>query len=314
MIRPVRFASNAETASSNAFQQNGMDAGVAQLLAQREFDAYVQALRAAGVNVIVVEDTPHPHTPDSLFPNNWVSFHADGSVLLYPMEAPNRRMERRVAVLAEIEKQFAIRDIVDLGHFERQGRFLEGTGSMVLDHEQKLAYACHSSRTQPEAMEAFERRTGYKALWFHARDRRGKAIYHTNVMMCIGKTLAVVCLESIANAEEREAVGASLRNSGREVIDISHAQMEAFAGNMLELQSRHGHPVFVMSCRARNALHPEQWKRISSYAEPVLAPIETIEQLGGGSARCMIAEIFLPPVAAQNEPVAEAVHAVTAKR
>jgi hypothetical protein len=306
MIRPVKFISNPETASSNAFQNSDLDPDLAQNAAQQEFDAYVLALRNAGVGVVVVDDTPQPHTPDSIFPNNWVSFHADGRVLLYPMEAPNRRMERRVAVLAEIEKQFRIREIVDMGRSEAEGKFLEGTGSMVLDHAQRIAYVCHSSRSHPDAMKAFEEHTGYRALWIHATDCHGKAIYHTNVMMCVGKTLAVVCMESIADPHERKILTEMLHSTGKQIIEITYSQMESFAGNMLELRSRHGSPVFAMSRRAWASLTTGQQDRIADYAEPVLAPIETIERLGGGSARCMIAEIFLPRLSPTNSPIAGA--------
>lgn len=294
MIRPARFASNPETAASNAFQLDDIPPDAAQAAAQREFDTYVQALRHAGVSIVAVEDSPEPHTPDSIFPNNWVSFHRDGRVLLYPMEAPNRRLERRAAVLDEIARQFAVRETVDLGRFEAEGKFLEGTGSMVLDHDNRLAYVCHSSRSHPDAMKAFEAQTGYRAVWFHAVDRCGKPIYHTNVMMCVGRTIAVVCMASIADAAERDMLRKSLHAAGKQILDISLAQMEAFAGNMLELRSADGSPVFVMSRRAWASLDPGQRQRIAAYAKPVQAPIDTIERLGGGSARCMVAEIFLP--------------------
>jgi len=298
MIRPVGFVSNPQTAASNAFQTNELDPDTAQASAQKEFDAYAQALRDAGVGVVVVEDSPNPHTPDSIFPNNWVSFHRDGRVLLYPMEAPNRRLERRAAVLAEIGKYFAIREIVDLGRFEADGRFLEGTGSMVLDHDNKTAYVCHSSRSHPDVMKAFEDHSGYRAVWFHATDRHGKPIYHTNVMMCVGRTIAVVCMAAIADAGERDTLRRSLHAAGKQILDIGLAQMENFAGNMLELRSMHGNPVFAMSRRAWACLMDTQRQQLAAYAEPVLAPIDTIERLGGGSARCMIAEIFLPKRAA----------------
>ena len=294
MIRPVSFASNQETAASNAFQRSDFAPTVAQAAAQQEFDAYVGMLRKAGVGVVVVEDSPQPHTPDSIFPNNWVSFGADGRVFLFPMEARNRRLERRAAILAEMGKQFHIREVVDLSGFEAQNQFLEGTGSMVLDHENRLAYVCHASRSHPVAMQAFEEQAGYRAVWFHAVDRHGTPVYHTNVMMCVGSTLAVVCLEAVRDAGERNALCASLHASGKQIIDISVAQMENFAGNMIELRSQRGHPVFAMSQRAWNALTPAQRRTIAGHAEPILAPIDTIERLGGGSARCMVAEIFLP--------------------
>ncbi|WP_317203099.1 citrulline utilization hydrolase CtlX [Janthinobacterium sp.] len=294
MIRPAHFLSNPQTAASNAFQRGGVDDAAAQRAALSEFDAYVALLRGAGVGVVVVEDTPLPHTPDSIFPNNWVSFQGDGSALLYPMEAPNRRQERRLAVLAAVEREFRIGRVADLAHFEADARFLEGTGSMVLDHDARIAYVCHSTRSHPEAMAAFVAQTGYQPLWFHARDRAGVAIYHTNVMMCIGSTLALVCLEAIGDGEERARVVAALGAAGKEVLAISFAQMEDFAGNMLELRGAGGRPVFAMSRRAWAALDDHQRGRISACATPVLAPIETIERLGGGGARCMLAEIFLP--------------------
>jgi hypothetical protein len=300
MIRPARFASNPETAASNAFQVNDIAPDAAQASARKEFDTYVQALRDAGVGVLVVEDSPEPHTPDSIFPNNWISFHQDGRVLLYPMEAPNRRLERqaRTAVLEEIGKQFAIREIVDLGRFETEGKFLEGTGSMVLDHDNRLAYVCHSSRSHPDVMKALEAHSGYRAVWFRAADRRGKPIYHTNVMMSVGRTIAVVCLEAIADSAERARLREFLHSTGKQILDISLAQVESFAGNMLELRSSRGNPVFAASRRAWSSLTAAQQRLIAGYAEPVLAPIDTIERLGGGSARCMVAEIFLPRHAA----------------
>lgn len=294
MIRPARFVSNPETASSNAFQNAAPDAAAAQLAALAEFDAYVAALHQAGVGVLVLDDTPEPHTPDSIFPNNWITLHADGRVMLYPMEAHNRRLERRQAVLEEIGKRFVIRETVDLGGFEGAGRFLEGTGSLVLDHDHKLAYVCRSSRSHPEALAEFAAHSGYRTVCFHAFDRRGQAIYHTNVMMCVGRTLAVVCMESIRDAGERALMAQTLQATGKELIDISIAQMESFAGNMLELHSRSGEPLFAMSRSAWAALSEAQRRRIAAYAQPVLAPIDTIERLGGGSARCMLAEIFLP--------------------
>ncbi|HYD59636.1 MAG TPA: arginine deiminase-related protein [Noviherbaspirillum sp.] len=300
MIRPVRFSSNPETAFSNAFQLDDLAPDAAQAAAQKEFDAYVQALCDAGVGVLVVDDSPEPHTPDSIFPNNWVSFHRDGRVILYPMEAPNRRLERRAAVLTEVGKKFAIRETVDLSRFEAEGKFLESTGSMVLDHDNRQAYACHSSRSHPDVMKAFEAETGYRAVWFHAADRFGKPIYHTNVMMCVGRKLAVACMEAIAGPAERALLRQSLHATGKQVIDITLAQMESFAGNMLELRSVRGNPVFVMSRRAWGSLTTAQQRLIASYAEPVPAPIDTIERLGGGSARCMLAEIFLPPRAAKQ--------------
>lgn len=295
MIRPVGFLSNPETAGSNAFQANDAESALeSQAAALREFDQYVHLLRQAGVEVLVVEDSPQPATPDSIFPNNWISLGADGRVFLYPMQAPNRRLERKSAVLAEIAKRFRVRDIVDLSRFEDDGKYLEGTGSFVLDHEHRIAYACHSSRSHPEAMRAFEERSGYRALWFHATDRHGKPIYHTNVMMSVGCNLVMVCLESVRDRTERQRLVASLGITGKRVMDISLHQVEQFAGNMIELRSACGHPVIALSTRAWRVLTDGQKDCILDCAEPVLAPIDTIERLGGGGARCMVAEIFLP--------------------
>ncbi|MCH8621198.1 arginine deiminase-related protein [Undibacterium sp. TS12] len=300
MIRPTRFMSNPQTATSNTFQNAVDDEQLAQAKALLEFDSYVLALRRAGISVMVIDDQPLPHTPDSIFPNNWISCHADGRIFLYPMEAPNRRQEKREAILARLTKDFMVQDIINLGHLEAQACFLEGTGSMVFDHEQRLAYVCHSSRSHPAAMQEFVRHTGYRPVWFHACDRYGRAIYHTNVMMCVGKTLAIVCTEAIQDRQERTALCATLTASGKQLISISWQQMEAFAGNMLELKSVVGAPVFAMSRSAWAALTRFQQETIAAYAEVVLAPIENIEYSGGGSARCMLAEIFLPEKAARQ--------------
>lgn len=295
MIRPVRFLSNPDTASSNAFQRAGPGPYASQAAAFEEFNAYVAALRAAGVGVTVVDDTPEPHTPDSIFPNNWLSTDRDGRIYLYPMEAPNRRLERRMAVLAELEKQFSISEIVDLGPHAAHSRYLEGTGSMVLDRERLVAYVCHSSRSHPLAMRDFEGRTGYRAHWFHALDRRGRPIYHTNVMMSVGATLALVCLDALPDTQERLDLMRSLHAAGKEVIALGIGQMEQFSGNMLELRGQGGEAVFAVSRCGWAALTAAQRGRISACATPVITHIDTIERLGGGSARCMVAEIFLPP-------------------
>ncbi len=294
MIRPARFESNPDTAASNAFQRPGTDPAASQAAACAEFDAYVAALRDAGVGVIVVDDTPEPHTPDSVFPNNWVSFDRRGRAYLYPMEAPNRRLERRMAVLAEIERHFVIDELVDLGHLAAQAHYLEGTGSLVLDHDNRIAYVCHSSRSHPAAMRAFTERSGYRAHWFHAVDHGGTPIYHTNVMMCVGSAVAIVCLDALPDAQERLALTRSLHATGKDIIAIGRGQMAQYSGNMLELRAADGSAVFVVSRRGWAAFTAQQRARIAAYARPVIAPIDTIERLGGGSARCMVAEVFLP--------------------
>ncbi|MGC0152005.1 citrulline utilization hydrolase CtlX [Chromobacterium vaccinii] len=294
MIRPVRFLSNPETAASNAFQHRETDGGAAQRAALEEFDAYVDALCGCGVDVMVVDDTAEPHTPDSIFPNNWLSLHADGKAVLYPMAAPNRRLERRADILDAIGSRFRLQQVVDLSAFENDGHFHEGTGVMVFDHTHRVAYVCRSSRTSPAVMEAVARETGYRPFWFGAADRRGRPIFHTNVMMCVGQTLAVVCLESVWDAGERAALVDTLEAGGKRIIDIDYDQLERFAGNALELRSRDGEPVFALSRQAWSALTAKQRELLSSYARIALAPIDTIERLGGGGARCMVAEIFLP--------------------
>lgn len=294
MIRPARFLSNPQTSQSNAFQKSDIDAQQSQQNALNEFDAYVSELRRCGVNVLVIDDTVEPHTPDSIFPNNWISLHADGKVVLYPMEAPNRRLERCNKVLEKLKQEFAVEEIIDLSGFENTGHFHEGTGTMIFDHDKKMTYICFSSRSSPTVMKSVSEKIDYQSFWFHSVDRHGQPIYHTNVMMCVGKTLAVVCLESIRDQDEKASLVKALTASGKKIIDISYDQLEQFAGNMLELSSRDGEPVFAMSRQAWSALTEDQQATISAYAKVALAPIDTIERLGGGGARCMIAEIFLP--------------------
>jgi hypothetical protein len=295
MVRPARFLSNPQTLASNAFQQPAADAGQAQRRALFEFDRYVAALRAAGVAVLVVEDSAEPHTPDSLFPNNWISFHDNGEALLYPMAAENRRLERSAATLAQVGRRFALGRVTDFSFHEAHGHFLEGTGSMVLDRRRRIAYVCHSLRSHPAAMDSFLRHTGYRAHWFHASDGAGQSVYHTNVMMAVGGTLAVACLEALPDEGERAALRQSLCGGGAELLEISLAQMAEFAGNMLELRSATGRPLWAMSRRAWTSLRPGQRARIAAHGEPLVAALDTIERLGGGGARCMLAEIFLPP-------------------
>lgn len=300
MVRPTRFTANPETMASNAFQRPlapGLDP---QTRALAEFEGYVAALRAAGVSVLEVEDTPAPATPDSIFPNNWVSFHADGTAVLYPMEAPNRRLERRPDLLATVAERFHLDRTLDLSPLEAAGKFLEGTGSMVLDREHRLAYLCRSSRSHPEAVRTFCDLMGYRPVWFDATDDTGTPVYHTNVMMALGRKLAVVCLDAIADPWQRGQLLGHFQDTGKTLLPISRAQMAAFAGNMIELQGWSGHPVFAMSRRAWLALREPQRELILDHAQPVVAPIDTIEHCGGGGTRCMVAEIHLPPRAEEG--------------
>ncbi|MBX0290334.1 amidinotransferase [Hymenobacter sp. HSC-4F20] len=302
LVRPTRFAFNAETAQSNHFQQPlaGLDEQTIQARAFSEFDAAVAALSVRGVEVVVFDDTPEPHTPDAIFPNNWGTFHADGHVLLYPMCAPNRRAERRLDILAALGRHFTIRQVTDLSAHEQEGRFLEGTGSIIFDHVHRVAYAGLSVRTEESLFREVAARLGYEAVAFRAADARGQEIYHTNVMMCLGAAFAVICLESIRDPVERATVVASLRRTGREILAITLQQVVCFVGNMLTVQSAYGTELLVLSQTAYEALESEQRHALSRYAELVPLAIPTIESIGGGSARCMLAEVFLP--AAESRP------------
>jgi hypothetical protein len=297
MIRPARFQSNPQTAESNRFQgKTSVTPAEQHAAALAEFEALVKALEGAGIRVAVFDDTPEPHTPDAIFPNNWVSFHADGTAVLYPMEAPNRRTERRRDVIESLtdDHGFVVRNVIDLTHHEKDGHFLEGTGSMVLDRANRIAYACLSSRTHLDALGEFAQRLDYEVLAFDAVDQHGAAIYHTNVLMNVGEKIAVVCDEAIPRKEQRKAVMESLAASGHEVIRLTFAQLNAFAGNMLELRSSDDQRVTAMSDQARRSLTGEQLAKLSQNGAILSAPIDTIECSAGGSVRCMLAEIHLP--------------------
>lgn len=296
MVRPRHFLSNPETAVSNVFQVRHGAGAADNARASAEFDGLVEALRGAGVDVVVIEDTDDPVKPDAVFPNNWVSFHADGRVVLYPMMATSRRLERRPDVLDHLHTGlgFDVREILDLSEQEASGQFLEGTGSMVLDRENRLAYACLSPRTHLQAAADFAQRMGYELVMFEAVDAQGNAIYHTNVMMCVGSKLAVVCAEAILGDEVREAVLRRLRETGHELVVISFDQMNAFAGNMLEVRGHRGEGRMLMSARAYASLSADQLTTLRKYLEPLVVPVPYIEDCAGGSVRCMVAEIFLP--------------------
>jgi hypothetical protein len=296
MIRPVNFGFNEQTAGSNAFQNRNAEQQQVQDKAINEFDGLVNVLRQNGVEVIVVDDTPEPHTPDSIFPNNWVSFHHDGNVFLYPMMAENRRLERREDIIRDLEDEFKVKHVIDLSRFEREDKFLEGTGSMVLDRENKIAYACLSPRTNKEVLDVFCSQSGYKPVLFHAVDETGVDIYHTNVLMCMGTSFAIICLDSIADEREKSEVINSLDQTKKEIIAISFNQMNQFAGNMLQLKNKAGDNLLVMSQSAYRSLNEEQKMTLQKYCKLLYADISTIENNGGGSARCMIAEIHLPKI------------------
>lgn len=301
MIRPEAFRYNEQTAENNLYQRELKDlsAEEIQLRAQNEFDQFVNTLTEAGLRIIVISDTAEPDTPDAVFPNNWISFHEDGSVVLYPMFAPNRRQERRLDLIRSLqeEHEFRVEHIYNLSYFEEDKLFLEGTGSMVLDRRNKIAYACLSPRTSKKVLQEFCRKLDYKPFVFTAtqmKDATLTPIYHTNVMMSVGEELAVVCLETIRSEQERAKLVNSLENSGKKVIDISEEQKNAFLGNMLQTETEEGERLMVMSQQAYQALNDEQLAIIELTNKIIYSPLDTIETCGGGSARCMMAEIFLP--------------------
>ncbi len=295
MIRPVSFNFNEQTADSNKFQSKGTEENI-NFSAQLAFDQFVEQLVLRGINVMVIEDTPEPFTPDSIFPNNWISMHHSGKVVIYPMQAPNRRAERRKDILDKIKQKYDLNVLLDFTHFEEENKFLEGTGSLVLDRMNRVAFACISSRTNPEVLAAWQKQMNYDLVTFNAFDQNQHAIYHTNVVMCMGDTFCVICLESISDLDERFAIKQKIENLGKEVIEISLAQMNEFAGNMLLLKNKNEKKFLVMSDRAFNSLTKKQIELLEDYAEIIHPDLGVIETYGGGSARCMIAEIHLPEI------------------
>ena len=291
MIQPVNFGFNAQTAVNNVFQKN--IGGDVQQKALQEFNDFVALLHANKVDVTIVEDSIDPSTPDSIFPNNWISFHEDGRIFLYPMFAVNRRQERKAAVLETVKSKFFVTEIIDLTTSEADQLFLEGTGSMVLDRENKIAYACLSPRTNEKILNEFCSMAGYKPVTFKATDSTGVDIYHTNVMMCIADTFAVICLDSIADDEERKNVIATLQKTQKEIVDITLQQLNSFAGNMLQVKNVNGALLLVMSTQAFESLTDVQIEILQKYNRIIHSSLNTIETAGGGSARCMMAEVFL---------------------
>ena len=295
MIEPAAFGFNAETAQNNYFQINSENAET-QTKALQEFNNFVEKLRSKGINVITVKDTLEPHTPDSIFPNNWISMHSDGTVVLYPMCAVNRRWERRNDILEILKRNFSVKEIIDLSAPENDGKFLEGTGSMIFDHDNKLAYGSVSLRLDEQLFREFCEKFGFEPVVFHSYQTANNErlpIYHTNVMMCVADQFVVICLDCIDDETERVNVVNAIVNSGKEIIEISESQMQRFAGNMLQLQNPEGKKFLVMSLSAYQSLTPEQISNIEKYSEIIYSDLETIETNGGGSARCMLAEVFL---------------------
>lgn len=297
MVEPVAFEYNSQTAENNYFQTNS-ESQDTQKKALTEFQNLTKKLEAQGINVIIIKDTLEPHTPDSIFPNNWVSFGQDGRVVLYPMFAPNRRDERRMDILEELKGQgFKITEVIDFTQFEKEGKFLEGTGSIVFDHENKLAYGSVSLRLNENLFQNFCQKMGFTPVIFHSYQTTGSErlpIYHTNVIMSVGDKFVLICLDAIDDVSERQNVIEHILKSGKEIIEITEKQMQNFAGNMLQVNNPRDKKSLVMSQTAYQSLAPEQIQKIKQYSEIIYADLNTIEINGGGSARCMLAEVFLP--------------------
>jgi len=301
MVRPASFRYNAQTAENNFYQKvlEGLSDEDANKMAQEEFDSFVEKLRSEGINVYVFQDSSEPDTPDSVFPNNWVSFHDDGKIVMYPIYAENRRLERREEIFEILADDFGfkVEEIQDLTHFEDEGLFLEGTGSMILDRENKIAYAAISDRTDFHVLETFCDHLDYEAIAFTANQTvngRRLPIYHTNVMMCLGTKFSVICMNSIDDPQDRKVVKNALKESGKKIIEITEDQNGHFAGNMLSVANEKGDEYCVMSSAAHKSLRTDQIEAIEKHAKIIHSSLDTIEALGGGSARCMMAEIFLP--------------------
>lgn len=296
MIRPAHFGYNEETADNNAFQSDKGGLSKAEIAEQAkvEFDALVAKLREYDIAVIVIEDTDSPLKTDAVFPNNWISFHEDNIVITYPMFSPNRRQERRDDIIDQLSEDYLIKQLIRLEPYEEEQRYLEGTGSLILDRTHLVAYACKSDRTHPELFDAFCEMMNFEGVLFTAVDENGGEIYHTNVMMALGEELAIICLEAIQNEEERAKVTNQLRIANKEILPISYAQMNAFAGNMLEVKNKKGEKFLIMSSSAYHSLDMQQTEKILKHTAILHSPLNTIETYGGGSARCMMAEVFLP--------------------
>ncbi len=286
MVRPANFGFNLETAESNKFQKSATIADASRL-ALAEFDLMVSTLREKDIDVLVFDDTLEPQKPDAIFPNNWISFHPNGISVLYPMEAENRRIERRLEVF-ELLPDYSAKNLIDITHYENSNKFLEGTGSIIYDHTNKKAYCAIASRSDVEAFEDICKQLGFKAISFDAHDIHGHAIYHTNVLLSIGDNIIVLCSVCISDPIERSMVLQQLRATGKTIIDIDFQQMNQFAGNCLEVNDKHGAPKLIMSQTAFESFSKEIIDLISEKLEIVSVSIPTIEQIGGGSARCMM--------------------------
>lgn len=295
MVRPKSFGFNPQTAGTNTFQhQSDEDSQSIAQQALAEFDKMVDLLRSNDIEVIVVEDTDHPVKPDAIFPNNWISFHHDGSIVLYPMLAENRRVERTNPVIQKVQESFLVNNTFDLSSYENQNQFLEGTGSIVFDYVNRIAYASRSTRTDEHVLKDICTKLGFTSIVFDAVDEQDHPIYHTNVLMCIATDFAIVCLDAIKSEDDQEKLLESFAATNHKVIAISYEQMKLFAGNMLEVKSKAGESFVLMSQRAYHSLLPGQLDAISKFVDPLPVTIPTIETYGGGSVRCMVAGIFNP--------------------
>jgi hypothetical protein len=295
MVRPAAFAYNAETADTNFFQNNhAYTASELQQKVLREFDTMVHELKVREINVVVVDDTIDPIKPDAIFPNNWLTIDHNGVIDVFPMQARSRRLEKRDDILQMLTKHFLITDVIDWSEYEADALYLEGTGSMVMDHQHKIIYACLSGRTSKSLVEKYAASKGYRAITFTAHDINGKNIYHTNVMMCIGEGFAVLCPKAITDDNERIAVAQLLETTGHENIYITHDQMKSFAGNRRHVKNQHGKRFIILSKTANDVLTESQKQRLQNYGELLPIDVSVIEQVEGGSVRCMMAEMFTP--------------------
>jgi hypothetical protein len=294
MVKPHQFGFNQETAATNAFQQKGWTEEIL-MVSGEEFDQVVSLLQQNDIAIQFFIDTPHPVKPDAIFPNNWFSAHPDGKVILYPMMAPNRRPERRSDVLDWLKKDFHVSHVIDLTHYEEKNLFLEGTGSICFDHVNKMALACVSERTHETVLRDLCQKIGYDYILFEACDEANIPIYHTNVMLWMGKHVACICLDSISSETAQDQLLDFFEHTQRKVIALSHAQVRAFAGNVIEVFDRSGINYFLMSETALRSLHAGQIKALELLGDLLIVSIPTIQSVGGGGIRCMVADIHLPP-------------------
>jgi hypothetical protein len=298
MVRPSNFQFNAQTAASNEYQNDIKHLTPEEIKrkAQAEHDHFVVMLREKGIRVLVIEDTETPVKPDAIFPNNWISMHQTGHVFLYPMKNQNRAIERREDIVAQIQAAYEVIHVTDMSHFEKEDKALEGTGSIVFDHINKLAYACISPRTEPDVLDFFCKKIGYRPIKFYAYDHLDKLIYHTNVVMCIGEGFVVIALCAIKDEKEKHDLITTFNESKLEIIDLDFNQLnQNFAGNMLQVSNDQGEKYLVMSERAYKSLRKDQLTQIYRHTDIIAPPVYLIEEIGGGSARCMMAEIFCNP-------------------